>query len=157
MNQRPLYSTVVARGLPSQTSSTCASAGFPSTRTSRSITLAGIPEAPLATPERPSTPPVDVAATSSLYWPLSIPPPVYENGWAGPLRGAALSCDTYCEIRHDGPLRLTDEMTYYRVLQHFHQWRKAADACPWPLVCNPRPEEVVRPIDEASSEFAKGV
>lgn len=129
----------------SQTTSTSGSVSFPSNpRSSGSTTSASIPQPPLATPERPSTPPVDVAATSSLYWKLSISPPFYEPRDGEPRRGAFLSCDTYSEIRHDGLLRLTDEMTYYRVLQHFHQWRKAADICPWALGVAPRPQQVVR-------------
>jgi hypothetical protein len=139
---RPLYSTIVIRGLSSQTASSSQSASFPSNpRSSRSTTPAGIPEAPLATSERPSTPPIDAAATSSLFWKLSISP---ERRVDEARLGDPLSWETYSEIRHDGPLRLTDEMTYYRVLQHFHQWRDATEIRPWGIGCTPRPEEVVR-------------
>lgn len=145
MGPKPLYSEIVIRGLSSLTASSFESASFPSNpRSSRSTTPASIPEAPLSTPKRPSTPPIDVAATSSLYWKLSISRPFYEPRIGEPQREDALSWDTYSEICHDGPLRLTDEMTYYRVLQHFHQWRNAADICPWTLSRNPFSQEVVR-------------
>ncbi|PTB45167.1 uncharacterized protein TrAFT101_000626 [Trichoderma asperellum] len=104
--------------LGSQTTSTYRSPSLPSRPiSSRPLTPASISVTSLATSERLSTPQIDVAATSSLYWELTIPPPFR----VPPIRRSdrrslALSGDTYSEIRYDGPLRLTDEMTYYLAL-----------------------------------------
>ncbi|KAL7894935.1 hypothetical protein HDV63DRAFT_383073 [Trichoderma sp. SZMC 28014] len=138
------YREIVIR--VTETTSNSGSISYPSCpRSSRTTTSTRTVQTPLAAaPERPTTPPVDVTATSSFYWELSISPPFYEPRDGEPQRGDFLSCDTYSEIPHEGLLRLSDEMTYYRVLQHFHQWRKAADICPWALGFAPSPQEVVR-------------
>lgn len=130
----------------SQTASTCRSPSFPSgSRSSTCSTPASTPVASLATPERPTTPPVDIAATSSLYWELIVPPPFHVPSIRQPdLQSLALSGDTYSEIRHDGPLRMSNEMTYYFVLQHYHQWRNAQDINPWLLATRPRSQQVMK-------------
>ncbi|KAL7919550.1 hypothetical protein ACQKWADRAFT_315598 [Trichoderma austrokoningii] len=96
-------------------------------------------------PEGPKTPIPDVIATESFFWNMSTSPTEHMLQFSElDGRRTILTHKTYSAIRHRGPLRLSNEITYYRVLHHFHQWRNAVEDCPWVAGIAPSSREVVK-------------